>query len=81
MLDTQGIAIANELFMDLGAWLNCQQKRNIPKHRKQATLDLRMAGHDSQTLRMEWELQVEDQLSIKHRRSLLPAPVASTKLL
>jgi hypothetical protein len=67
MLDTQGIAIANELFMDLGAWLDRQQKRNIPKHRRLATLDLRTAGHDARTLRMEWDLQVKDQLSVKHR--------------
>jgi hypothetical protein len=67
MLDRQGIAIANELFMDLGSWLVRQQQKNIPKHRVQATSDLRAANHSADTLRMEWTLQVEDQLSVKHR--------------
>jgi hypothetical protein len=68
MLDTQGIEIANELFGDLGAWIDRQHKKNIPNHRKQATADLRVANQDSGTLRTEWMLQKEDQLHVKHRR-------------
>ena len=67
MLDTQSLGIANELFMDLGAWLERQQTKNIAKHRRQAVSDLRAADQDFDTLRREWKLQVEDQLSVKHR--------------